>query len=98
MVTCKSCNGTKTVDRWLAVAGHYDGGDVFATECVDCCGTGLDADYVIGLAVANKLGRTMKPLGRDTGDVFVTDQNYRTGELMAFAASLLGEPDISEQA
>ena len=43
---------------------------------------------VIALAVAHNLGRTMKPLGMQTGDVFVTDQSYRTGELLAFAAAV----------
>lgn len=43
---------------------------------------------VIALAVAHNLGRTMKPIGMQTGDVFVTDQSYRTGELLAFAAAV----------
>ena len=45
-------------------------------------------DELIALAIAHKLGRAMKPLGMQTGDVFVTDQSYRTGELLAFAAAV----------
>lgn len=43
---------------------------------------------MIALAVKHKLGRTMKPLGMQTGDVFVTDRSYRTAELMDFAAAV----------
>ena len=48
----------------------------------------MTEDEVIALAVAHNLGRTMKPLGMQTGDVFVTDQSYRTAELLAFAAAV----------
>ena len=48
----------------------------------------MSDDELIALAVKHRLGRTMKPLGRQTGDVFVTDQSYRTGELLAFAAAV----------
>jgi len=48
----------------------------------------MTEDEVIALAVAHNLGRTMKPLGMQTGDVFVTDQSYRTGELLAFTGAV----------
>ena len=48
----------------------------------------MSDDELIALAVKHRLGRTMKPLGMQTGDVFVTDQSYRTGELLSFAAAV----------
>jgi len=46
-------------------------------------------DDWIALAVKHGLGRTMNPIGMQTGAVFVTDQGYRTGELEEFCAALL---------
>ena len=48
----------------------------------------MSDDELIALAVKHRLGRTMKPLGMQTGDVFVTDQSYRTRELLSFAAAV----------
>ena len=45
----------------------------------------MTEDETIALAVACNLGRTMTPLGMNTGEVFATDQSYRTAELFAFA-------------
>ena len=45
----------------------------------------MTEDETIALAVTCNLGRTMTPLGRNTGEVFATDQSYRTAELFAFA-------------
>lgn len=50
---------------------------------------GIGDDQIIALAVSCKLGRTMKPLGLSTGDVFATDSTYRTGELLDFARRLI---------
>ena len=48
----------------------------------------MTEDELIALAVAHNLGRTMKPIGMQTGDVFATDQRYRTQELLDFAAAV----------
>ncbi len=48
----------------------------------------LTDDEIIALAVKHKLGRTMSPIGMQTGDVFVTDQGYRTSELLDFARAV----------
>jgi hypothetical protein len=48
----------------------------------------MTEDEIIALAVAHNLGRTMAPLGMQTGDVFVTDQSYRTHELLSFSESV----------
>ena len=45
----------------------------------------MTEDETIALAVTCNLGRTMTPLGMNTGEVFATDQSYRTAELFAFA-------------
>jgi hypothetical protein len=58
----------------------------------------LSDERIIELAVTHKLGRTMKPLGMRTGDVFVTDQSYRTSELIDFAHAILAEAAVRAQA
>ena len=45
----------------------------------------MTENETIELALACNLGRTMKPIGMNAGDVFVTDRSYRTAELFAFA-------------
>ena len=48
----------------------------------------MTEDRLIELAAQIGLGRAMKPIGMQTGDVFATEQGYRTGELLAFAAAV----------
>lgn len=45
----------------------------------------LPLDTLIEMAVDAKLGRAMKTIEPDTGDVFVTHLGYRTSELEEFA-------------
>ena len=45
----------------------------------------MTEDETIALAVSCNLGRSMPPLGVNTGEVFATDRSYRTAELFAFA-------------
>ena len=46
---------------------------------------------IIDLAVETNLGRKLKPLGLDTGEVFYTDASYKTGALIDFARKVRGE-------
>jgi len=48
----------------------------------------MSDDEIIAIAVSHRLGRTMKPIGMDTGDVFFTDASYRTDELLSFARAI----------
>jgi hypothetical protein len=52
-------------------------------------GQRMTDDEILALAVKHKLGRTLKPIGLDTGDVFYTDASYRTAEILDFARELL---------
>jgi hypothetical protein len=45
----------------------------------------LTNDELIDLAVEHGLGRTLPPLGLNTGNVFYTDNSYRTAALFDFA-------------
>ena len=37
---CPKCDGQGSYDQWKAVAGHYEGGEVFRLQCDHCDGTG----------------------------------------------------------
>lgn len=50
---------------------------------------GLDVDFLIDLASDCNLGRKMKPLGYNAGEVFGTDASYRTSELIDFSCRLV---------
>jgi hypothetical protein len=41
---CRECEGQGGYDAWKAVAGHYEGGEVFRVQCDHCDGTGK-VDY-----------------------------------------------------
>jgi hypothetical protein len=42
---CRECEGQGGYDEWKAVAGHYEGGEVFRVQCDHCDGTGKVDDY-----------------------------------------------------
>jgi DnaJ-class molecular chaperone len=42
---CRECDGQGSYDQWKAVAGHYEGGEVFRVQCDHCDGTGKVDDY-----------------------------------------------------
>ena len=42
---CRECEGQGGYDVWKAVAGHYEGGEVFRVQCDHCDGTGKVDDY-----------------------------------------------------
>ncbi len=42
---CRECEGQGGYDAWKAVAGHYEGGEVFRVQCDHCDGTGKVDDY-----------------------------------------------------
>lgn len=42
---CRECEGQGGWDAWKAVAGHYEGGEVFRVQCDHCDGTGKVDDY-----------------------------------------------------
>lgn len=37
---CRECEGQGGYDAWKAVAGHYEGGEVFRVQCDHCEGSG----------------------------------------------------------
>ena len=42
---CPECDGQGSFDKWMAVAGHYEGGEVFRLRCDHCDGTGMLARH-----------------------------------------------------
>lgn len=42
---CRECEGQGGYDAWKAVAGHYEGGEVFRVQCDHCDGTGKVDQY-----------------------------------------------------
>ena len=42
---CRECDGQGCYDQWKAVAGHYEGGEVFRVQCDHCDGTGKVDGY-----------------------------------------------------
>ena len=39
-VTCPDCEGAGFIDKWCAVDGRFDGGEVFRLPCDTCADTG----------------------------------------------------------
>lgn len=48
----------------------------------------MTENEIIRLAQKLNLGRIVPPIGLDAGDVFYTDNSYRTAELLAFADAM----------
>jgi hypothetical protein len=49
----------------------------------------MDDDEIIDLAEAHGLGRSMRPIGVQTGKVFHDGTNYRTAELLNFVGAVI---------
>jgi hypothetical protein len=56
----------------------------------------LTDEQVIEMAVKSNLGNALKPVGMDTGHVFMTDKAYRTDELLQLARAIEAAHGIKE--
>ena len=82
------------LDAWFLAYGHNPKAKtrplVFGDAAPQPRQRLTDAE-IIDLAVETNLGRKLKPLGLDTGEVFYTDASYKTGALIDFARKVRGE-------
>ncbi len=65
---CRECEGRGRYDRWLAVNGHYEGGEVFSIQCDACDGSGREKPVRESVADALLIVESYGPWGADLND------------------------------
>ena len=65
---CRECEGQGRYDRWLAVNGHYEGGEVFSIQCDACDGSGREKPVRESVADALLIVESYGPWGADLND------------------------------